>query len=168
MNQLPSTATATAPALSEAPHRGGPAITASPAPAAPWATAALGCVEQQDRILSHFDPSPGVSESRSAVLGGRLGIPPAHRAGRQPVLDELEGRISRNKQACWPQSQTGPRIQELRRKFIGVAQSLDARRLVFIDEAASHNRDDARLRAGASRGVDARVRASASCEWWAP
>jgi hypothetical protein len=36
------------------------------------------------------------------------------------------------------QEQSEPRIQELRRKFIELAKELDPRRLVFIDESASH------------------------------
>ena len=47
--------------------------------------------------------------------------------------------------------QETPRIQELRRRFIEIARSLDPRRLVFIDEAGSHiamTRDYARAPRG--------------------
>jgi len=47
--------------------------------------------------------------------------------------------------------QAEPRIQELRRRFIEVARSLDPFRLVFLDEAASHialTRDYARAPCG--------------------
>jgi len=46
--------------------------------------------------------------------------------------------LTRKKKSLTATEQETPRIQELRRRFVELAKSLDPRRLVFIDEAGSH------------------------------
>ncbi len=70
-----------------------------------------------------------------------MGVPPAHGPQRQPVVDEPgsdEAGAHAKKKTLTAVEQSEPRILELRRTFIELAKELDPRRLVFIDEAASH------------------------------
>lgn len=70
-----------------------------------------------------------------------MGVPSADPPRGQPVGDESgapETGAHAKKKTLTAVEQAEPRIQALRRKFIEVAKSLDSRRLVFIDEAASH------------------------------
>ena len=70
-----------------------------------------------------------------------MGVASAVRTEGQPGHHESgapKARPHAKKKTLRATEQETPRIQELRRKFIEIAKSLDPRRLVFIDEAGSH------------------------------
>jgi transposase len=70
-----------------------------------------------------------------------VGVPPADRHQRESGddgPDPPQARPHSKKKSITASEQETPRIQELRRRFLEIAKSLDPRRLVFIDEAGSH------------------------------
>jgi len=88
---------------------------------------------------------PGAGDHRKGARpddpGGRRGVPPAERSVGERVHHgpgDPRPRADAKKKTLKATEQAEPRIQELRRRFIEYAKTLDPRRLVFVDEAGSN------------------------------
>jgi transposase len=91
---------------------------------------------QEVVVRSIVSEQPDLTDQEVAWEFHRRSGTSVSRATMNRTLRKLD--LTRKKKTLTATEQATPRIQELRRKFIEIAKSLDPRRLVFIDEAGSH------------------------------
>jgi len=105
--------------------------------------------EKYDLVRTIVEAKPDATDQEVAWEFHRCTGQSVSRSSMNRVLLKLA--LTRKKKTLTATEQETPRIQELRRKFIEFARTLDPRRLVFLDEAGSHiamTRDYARAPRG--------------------